>query len=103
MVTPPSTAKFAVLYEFTNTTAMAFTVAVVSIEFDEGGERLFIGDALGYITCIDVSQLYKVINTITHNEKRKFDIETIITKENVHLFSQVVLPKVWQLRITSCN
>ena len=97
MITPPSTAKFAVLYEFTNTTAMAFTVAVVSIEFDEEGERLFIGDALGYITCIDVSQLYKVINTITHNEKRKFDIETIITKENVHLFSQVVLPKVWYI------
>ena len=98
MVTPPSTAKFAVLYEFTNTTtANAFTVAVVSIEFDEEGGRLFIGDALGYITCIDVSQLYKVINTIMLNEKRKFELETIITKENLHLFSQLVLPKLWYI------
>ena len=97
MVTPPSTAKFAVVYEFSNKTSSSFPVAVISIEFDEQGGRLFLGDALGYITCIDISQLYTTINSISLNEKRKFDLETIITKENMHLFSTAVFAKLWYI------
>ena len=43
---------------------------------------------LGNINCYDISQIYDIVEDIKTNESnRNFDNETIITKDNLHLFN----------------
>ena len=98
MVTPPSTAKYNIVYEFKNkTTSASFPIAIISIEFDKKGGRLFLGDAFGNINCLNISTLYTTIDTVISTEERNFDVETIITKENFDTFAQLQLPVIWHI------
>ena len=95
IVTPPSTAKFNTIYQFNNSKE-GKTVPICCLEFDTNLHHVFIGDTLGNINCYDISQIYDIVEDIKTNESnRNFDNETIITKDNLHLFNDITIKHLW--------
>ena len=48
------------------------------------------------MSCYDISQIYDIIKKIQQDEEeRNFKNETIITKENLHLFNDISISKLW--------
>lgn len=51
---------------------------------------------LGNINCYDISSIYEIMEEIqTKEEGRNFENETIITKENIHLFNDLNIKHLW--------
>ena len=95
IVTPPSTAKFNTIYEFNNS-KKGFPISISCLEFDTNLHHVFIGDMLGNINCYDISSIYEIMEEITTKEEgRNFENETIITKENIHLFNDLSIKHLW--------
>ena len=95
IVTPPSTAKFNTIYQFNNSKKDE-PVSISSLEFDTDLHHVFIGDSLGNINCYDISQIYDIVEDIKKNEEnRDFEGETIITKDNLHLFNDISIKNLW--------
>ena len=95
IVTPPSTAKFNTIYQFNNSKE-GFPVSISCLEFDTNLHHVFIGDMLGNINCYDISIIYDIMEEITTKEEgRNFENETIITKENIHLFNDLNIKHLW--------
>ena len=66
------------------------------LEFDNDLHHVFIGDNLGNVSCYDISQIYDIMEKIQQDEEeRNFEIETIITKENLHLFNDISISQLW--------
>ncbi len=66
------------------------------LEFDNDLHHVFIGDNLGNVSCYDISQIYDIMEKIQQDEEeRNFENETIITKENLHLFNDISISKLW--------
>ena len=66
------------------------------MEFDTNLHHVFIGDSSGNINCYDISQIYDIMEEIQKNEEdRDFENETIITKENLHLFNDITIKHLW--------
>ena len=96
IVTPPSTAKFNTIYQFNNSREGQPPVPICCLEFDTNLHHVFIGDTLGNINCYDISQIYDIMEDIQNNESnRNFDNETIITKDNLHLFNDISIQHLW--------
>ena len=87
IVTPPSAAKFNTIYQFNNS-EKGKPISITCLEFDNDLHHVFIGDNLGNVSCYDISQIYDI-------EERNFENETIITKENLHLFNDISISKLW--------
>ena len=97
IVTPPSTAKFNSIYQFNNSKE-GFPVSISCLEFDTNLHHVFIGDMLGNINCYDISSIYEIMEEITTKEEgRNFENETIITKENIHLFNDLNIKHLWSV------
>ena len=95
IVTPPSTAKFNTIYQFNNSKEGVPT-SICCLEFDNNLHHVFIGDISGMINCYDISQIYDTMEEIQNaEENRNFDTETIITKENLNLFSKISIKHLW--------
>ena len=95
IVTPPSTAKFNTIYQFNNS-KKGMPLSICCLEFDTNLHHAFVGDVLGNINCYDISQIYDIMEEITKNEEdRNFENETIITKENLHLFNGISINHLW--------
>jgi len=94
IVTPPSTAKFNTIFQFNNSKE-GVPISICCLTFDTNLHHVFIGDILGNINCYDISQIYDVMEDITKNEDRNFENETIITKENLHLFNNISIKHLW--------
>ena len=95
IVTPPSTAKFNTIYQFNNS-KKGVPISICCLEFDTNLHHVFIGDILGNINCYDISQIYDIMEDIQKNEEdRDFENETIITKENLHLFNDISIKHLW--------
>jgi hypothetical protein len=94
IVTPPSTAKFNTIYQFNNSKE-GIPLSICCLEFDTNLHHVFIGDILGNINCYDISQIYDVMEDVKKKEERNFDNETIITKENLHLFNNISIKHLW--------
>ena len=58
------------------------------LKFDNDLHHVFIGDNLGNVSCYDINQIYDI-------EERNFENETIITKENLHIFNDISISKLW--------
>ena len=97
IVTPPSAVKFSSIYEFNNCNDKLQPIAISSIEFDKVNHLVFIGDLLGNIKCYNISEIYDIINNVIENEQRNFDNETIITKENYDLFTNIKIVNLWSI------
>ena len=66
------------------------------LEFDNDLHHVFIGDNLGNVSCYDISQIYDIMEKIQQDEEeRNFENETIITKENLHLFNDISISQLW--------
>ena len=66
------------------------------LEFDNDLHHVFIGDNLGNVSCYDISQIYDIMEKIQQDEEeRNFENETIITKENLHIFNDISISKLW--------
>ena len=66
------------------------------LEFDNDLHHVFIGDNLGNVSCYDISQIYDIMEKIQQDEEeRNFENETIITKENLYLFNDISISKLW--------
>ena len=96
IVTPPSTAKFNTIYEFNNSPKNE-PVSISCLEFDTNTHQVFIGDMLGGIHCYDISSIYDTMDEITEEEKRNFENEPIITKENIEKFKNITISKLWEV------
>ena len=95
IVTPPSTAKFNTIYQFNNS-KKDDPVSISCLEFDTNLHQVFVGDNLGNINCYDISQIYDIVEDIKKNEEdRDFEGETIITKDNLHLFNDINIKHLW--------
>ena len=95
IVTPPSTAKFNTIYQFNNSEKGKPT-SITCLEFDNNLHHVFIGDNLGNVSCYDISQIYDIMEKIQQDEEeRNFENETIITKENLHLFNDISISQLW--------
>ena len=95
IVTPPSTAKFNSIYQFNNSKEGS-PISISCLEFDTNLHHVFIGDMLGNINCYDISSIYEIMEEIqTKEEGRNFENETIITKENIHLFNDLNIKHLW--------
>ena len=95
IVTPPSTAKFNSIYQFNNSKE-GYPISISCLEFDTNLHHVFIGDMLGNINCYDISSIYDIMEEITTKEEgRNFENETIITKENIHLFNDLTIKHLW--------
>ena len=95
IVTPPSTAKFNTIYQFNNSKEGVPT-SICCLEFDTNLHHVFIGDISGIINCYDISQIYDTMEEIKKKEdSRNFQTETIITKENLHLFNNISIKHLW--------
>ena len=97
IVTPPSTAKFNSIYQFNNS-KKGSPISISCLEFDTNLHHVFIGDILGNINCYDISSIYEIMEEIqTKEEGRNFENETIITKENIHLFNDLTIKHLWSV------
>ena len=69
------------------------------LEFDNDLHHVFIGDNLGNVSCYDISQIYDIMEKIQQDEEeRNFENETIITKENLYLFNDISISKLWIIK-----
>ena len=97
IVTPPSTAKFNQIYQFSNS-PKGTPISISCLEFDTELHHVFIGDMLGNINCYDISMIYDIMEDITTKEEgRNFENEPIITKENIHLFNDLNIKNLWSV------
>ena len=97
IVTPPSTAKFNQIYQFSNS-PKGTPISISCLEFDTELHHVFIGDMLGNINCYDISMIYDIMEDITTKEEgRNFENEPIITKENIHLFNDLSIKNLWSV------
>ena len=97
IVTPPSTAKFNPIYQFSNS-PKGTPISISCLEFDTELHHVFIGDMLGNINCYDISMIYDIMENITTKEEgRNFENEPIITKENIHLFNDLSIKNLWSV------
>ena len=98
IVTPPSTAKFNTIYQFNNS-KQGKPLSISCLGFDTNSHQVFIGDNLGNINCYDINPIYEITDGIQENEKeRDFENETIITKENLHLFNDIDIKHLWSTK-----
>ena len=97
IVTPPSTAKFNQIYQFSNS-PKGTPISISCLEFDTELHHVFIGDMLGNINCYDISMIYDIMEDITTKEEgRNFENEPIITKENIRLFNDLSIKNLWSV------
>ena len=98
IVTPPSNAKFKILYEFNNFISNN-PISISCLEFDNVNHHLFIGDILGNINCYDISNIYQIYEEIykNNNKKGNYSLEPIITKENINSFRNLKIKNIWKI------
>ena len=96
IVTPPSSAKFNSIYQFNNS-KKGTQISISCLAFDTNLHHAFIGDMQGNINCYDISSIYDIMEEITSQEDvdRDFEIEPIISKENLHLFNDLAIKHLW--------
>ena len=97
IVTPPSNAKYKIIYDFNNYENNN-QIAISCLEFDNIRHHIFLGDILGTINCYDISQLYELVKEIAvKNKKDLASPDPIIMKENIHLFKDLKIINLWKI------
>ena len=96
IVTPPSNAKYRIIYEFYNYFEDN-PISISCLEFDNFNHHIFIGDILGNINCYDISKIYEIVKQININNKKGLSTsEPIIMKENIHYFKSLNINHLWR-------
>ena len=96
IVTPPSNAKYKIIYEFNNDETNN-NISITSLEFDNINHHIFIGDILGYINCYDISSIYEIVKELSiKNNKNILFPQPIIMKDNLYCFKNININKLWR-------
>ena len=101
IVTPPSNAKYKIIFEFSTYNENNNQVPISCIEFDNIKHHMFLGDILGNIFLYDISNIYEIYNRIPISSKKNFISDSIINKENYTYFRDLNIKKIWRIEAHS--
>ena len=97
VVSPPSNAKYKIIYGFDNYTEDN-PISISCLEFDNIRHHIFLGDILGTINCFDISKIYEIVKEIAKNNNKDISSnEPIIMKENIYYFKNYNIINLWKI------